>query len=141
MDQQQIPGMRKVRIRKVTRKRFISVICCFVAVSLSFAPVAHAALMLFDGSPVQDIEISLHHDTSVAALPDGSTHQHQQQGQAGVDCEKGTTCKILCSASVSVLPHNDLSAPGFEKSFHWFAVDTLALKSSFLSRLEKPPRS
>jgi len=136
MDQKQIPGMRKI-----TRKRFISVICCFVAVSLSFAPVAHAALVIFDGLPVQGIEISLHHDTSVTAVQDGSTHQHQELGQSGVDCENGTTCKILCSASLSVLHHNNLSVSGFEKSFRWFSLDTLALKSSFLSRLERPPRT
>ena len=128
-------------MRKVTRKRFISVICCFVAVSLSFAPVAHAALVIFDGSPVQSIETSQHHDKSVTAPQDGSTHQHKDQMQSAVGCENGTTCEILCSASISVLNQHNLSAPGFENSNRWVSHDTLPLKSSFLSRLDRPPRS
>ena len=128
-------------MRKVSRKRFISVICCFVAVSLSFAPVAHAALVIFEGSPVQSIKNIQHNDKSIAALHDGSTHQHKEQMQSAVDCENGTTCEILCSASISVLHQDNLSVPGFENPNRWLSHDTLALKSSFLSRLDRPPRS
>ena len=56
-----------------------------------------------------------------------------------MQCEHGNTCKVLCGISASML-HQDAALSAFEKSDRWLPTDTLAVKSSFLSRLERPPR-
>ena len=129
-------------MRKVTRKRFIAVICFFVAINLSLAPVAHASLALLVDSETQSTEMSYNFDQSASTLKNNSTHQHKEHVKGGmkIDCEDGTTCEILCSVSVSVPHQGNLSTAGIDLSNRWFAINTPSLKPSFLSRLERPPR-
>ena len=129
-------------MRKVTRKRFIAVICWFVAINLSLAPVVHASIIMFDGTDHQSASIGHNCDQEIADLKGGSTHQHDghMKGAAKMDCEHGTTCKLLCSISVSVLNQGNISAFGFEKPNRWLLIDTPALKASILTRLERPPK-
>ena len=129
-------------MRKATRKRFITFICYLVAINLSLAPLAHASLVMFDGSVNQSVEIGHHCDQQTIDLEHSSTHQHNEQTKGAVktDCEHGTTCKLICSASVSVLHAGTISPIGLEKSNRWNLIDTPALHSSFLSRLDKPPK-
>jgi hypothetical protein len=130
-------------MRKVTRKRFIAVICCLVAINLSLAPVVHASMIMFGGTDNQSVNIGHNCDQEIVDLKGSSTHQHDEhmKGTVKMDCEHGTTCKLLCSVSVSVLNKGSFSAPGIEKSIQWFPIDTPDLKISFLSRLEKPPKT
>ena len=129
-------------MRKVKRKRFIAVICFIVAINLSLAPVAHASMIMFGEMDNQSVSIGHSCDQEIVDLRGNSTHQHDEhkKGAAKMDCENGTTCKLLCSVSVSVLNQGNVSATGFEKSNRWLIIDTPALNSSFLSRLERPPR-
>jgi hypothetical protein len=129
-------------MRKVTRKRFIAVISYLVAINLSFAPMAHASLTLFDGSVNQSVETSNNCDQSSTDLKEDSTYQHKDHVKGGMmmDCENGATCEILCSVSVSVLHQGNISIAGYGQLNRWFTIYTPTLKSSFLSRLERPPR-
>jgi hypothetical protein len=131
-------------MRKVTRKRFIAVICWFVAINLSLAPVVHASIIMFDGTDHQSASIGHNCDQEITDLKGSSTHQHDghMKGAAKMDSEhgNGTTCKLLCSVSVSVLNQGNISTFGFEKSIRWLLIDTPALNPSFLSRLERPPK-
>ena len=119
-------------MRKVTRKRFIAVICFIVAINLSLAPVAHASLALFNNSETQSAGVGHNHDQGASALKDGSTHQHMEHVNGGMkmDCENGATCKILCSVSISVLQHGNISTTGIDLSNRWFSIATPSLKSS-----------
>jgi hypothetical protein len=129
-------------MRKVTRKRFIAVICYFVATTLSLAPVAHASLVVLDGSVNQSVENGHNCDQQAIDLKNSSTHQHNEhmKGAVTTGCEHGTTCKLLCSASVSVSHEENISALSTINSNRWLPIDISALKSSFLSRLERPPK-
>lgn len=126
-------------MRKVTRKRFIAVICYFVAITLSLAPVAHASLVVLDGSVNQSVENGHNCDQQAIDLENSSTHEHMK-GAVTTDCEHGTTCKLLCSASVSVSHEENISTLSTINSNRWLPIDISALKSSFLSRLERPPK-
>ena len=129
-------------MQKLTRKRFIKFICYFVAVNLCFAPLAHASMVMLDGSLMEHAEMSHPCDNGSADLEDGSSFLHKETVQAAtkMDCDHDVSCKILCSITVSALHQDNFSAPGFEKSTRWFPVDNPAPKSSFLFRLERPPR-
>ena len=127
---------------KVTRKPFIAIVSLMVVISLSLAPVAHASLLVFHAALDEGVEMGQPCDQAAAGIAGGSSHQHQEQANSPLttDCDHGSTCELLCSVSVSTNPHMNPYTLQIEGPIQWISHDMLALKSSFLSRLDRPPR-
>lgn len=124
---------------KATRKRLGILIYCLVVMNLLLAPVAHASMLVFG---TDNETVSLHDDcdqepgAGSGHEPANATHE-----TANMDCEHGINCQLLCSISLSTLNQGAVSVPESEKSNRWLPSGTSELNSSFLSRLERPPRS
>lgn len=125
---------------KPTRRHFTAFLSFILAVSLSLAPVAHASLALSEVPSNTSAELGHPCEESIADA--ASQHQHQPDGNGAqnLDCDHGTTCKVLCSVSVSVMPGMDFLLSSFEKSNRWSPAEISAHQSLFLSRLDKPPK-
>ena len=128
-------------MRVTIRKRLVRLICCMMAVNLMAAPMVHASWVILDGPAEQGVDTGHHCKPVIDAADRASTQLLQEAVNAGGErqCEHGSTCKVLCGISASML-HQDAALSAFEKSDRWLPTDTLAVKSSFLSRLERPPR-
>ena len=125
---------------KPTRRHFTAFLSFILAVSLSLAPVVHASLALSEVPSNTSAELGHHCKETVAEA--AAQHQHQPDGNGAqnLDCEHGAICKVLCSVSVSVMPGMNVHLSNFEKSNRWSPAEISAHQSSFLSRLDKPPR-
>lgn len=125
-----------------SRKIFRVVVCYLIAVGLFLSPIAHASITLFDVPPNTYVQVEEPgHQFSVDGL-NSSSHQHDQQTMnTSAECDLGSTCQILCSAPVSVLHRLKLPNMNTEKSTRWISFHLMTVYSSFLSRLDKPPRS
>ena len=128
---------------KVTRKRLSTLIYCLVAMNLLLAPVAHASIMTL--SETHNHTSTDHHCDSdkadlLSAVSSKNQHGNHMNGNMSMNCDNGNTCKVLCSISVSMLYPGDSSIIGFEKPNRWHLKNPPSLRSSFLSRLERPPR-
>jgi len=128
-------------MRVTIRKRLARLICCMMAINLLAAPMVHASWVILDGPAEQGVDTS-HRCKHVIDEADRVSAQLLREAvdAAGeMQCEHGSTCKVWCGISASML-HQDCAPSVFDKSDRWLPTDMLAVKSSFLSRLERPPR-
>lgn len=128
-------------MRVTIRKRLARLICCMMAINLLAAPMVHASWVILDDPAEQGVDTS-HRCKHVIEEADRVSAQLLQEAvnaSGDMQCEHGSTCKILCGISVSML-HQEFALSAFDKSDRWLPTDTLAVKPSFLSRLERPPR-
>ncbi|MDH3636700.1 MAG: hypothetical protein OES20_18585 [Gammaproteobacteria bacterium] len=112
-----------------------------MAINLLAAPMVHASWVILDGPAEQGLDTS-HRCKHVIEEADRVSAQLLQEAvdTAGeMQCEHGSTCKVLCGISASML-HQECALSAFDKSDRWLPTNTPALESSFLSRLERPPR-
>jgi len=103
--------------------------------------MVHASWVILDGPAEQGVDSS-HRCKHVIEEADRLSAPQLQEAvnTAGeMQCEHGSTCKVLCGLSASML-HQEVALSAFDNSDRWLPTDTLAVKSSFLSRLERPPR-
>ena len=128
-------------MRVTIRKRLARLICCMMAINLLAAPMVHASWVILDGPAEQGVDT----DHRCKHIIDEADRVSAQRLQEAVDtagekqCDHGSTCKVLCAISASML-HQECAILVFDKSDRWLPTAMLALKSSFLSRLERPPR-
>ena len=128
-------------MRVTIRKRLSRLICCMMAINLLAAPMVHASWVILDGPAEQGVDTSHRckhvideaDQVSAQLLPEAINAAGEMQ------CEHDSSCKVLCGISASML-HHECALSAFDKSDRWLPSDTLAVKSSFLSRLERPPR-
>ena len=113
-----------------------------MAMNLVLAPVAHASVMMFSQAGSTETAMDNNFDSEVIGAPDNSVQQldSHEGGAMNMGCTSGATCKLLCSISVSVIHPGDSSATGVENSNRWLLSDFPPIRSSFSSRLERPPR-
>jgi hypothetical protein len=112
-----------------------------MAINLLAAPMVHASWVILDGPAEQGVDTS-HRCKHVIDEADQVSAQLLPEAinAAGeIQCEHDSSCKVLCGISASML-HHECALSAFDKSDRWLPSDTLAVKSSFLSRLERPPR-
>ncbi len=116
-------------------------LCALMAFSLAFVPVAHASVLMFDGSHAPDTETVHDCDQSPSGFVEVSIDSHHQHsgGVSGTDSEHDVNCQLACNILV-------LHPGGFETgdngiSNHWISPGSSGLYSSFSARLERPPRS
>ena len=126
-------------MRRNTRKRLIAAICYLLATSLSFAPVAHASSAMYSGFPMQAASLGQHCDQDPGASGEHS-HSGHSNGAADANCEHGSACEILCSASLSILNDGDTLA-GMVDSNRWKPTESRDSIPTFSFRLDKPPRT
>jgi hypothetical protein len=112
-----------------------------MAINLLAAPMVHASWVILDGPAEQGVDTS-HRCKHVIDEADRVAAQLLREAvdTAGEkQCEHGSTCKVLCGISATML-HQKCALSTFDKSDRWLPTNTPALKPSFLSRLERPPR-
>ena len=132
-------------MRRTIPKFLTRIICCVLAINLLVAPVVHASWVILDGSAEQSMnqvaDMSHRCKQALAEVEVGSAESLPETASAAgeSECEHGGTCKVLCSFSASMQHHNG-ALTNFDKTSHWFSAQSLALKYTFLSRLERPPR-
>ena len=129
-------------MRVTIRKRLARLICCMMAINLLAAPMVHASWVILDGPAEQGLDTShrCKHVIEEADRVSAQLLQETANAAAEMPCEHGSTCKVLCGISASML-HQECTLSAFDESDRWLPTDTLAVKSSFLSRLERPPRT
>jgi len=130
------------RIMRVTiRQRLARLICCMMAINLLAAPMVHASWVNLDGPAEQGVDMShrCKHAIDEAERVSAQLLQEAVNAAGEMQCEHDSTCKVLCGISASML-HQECALSSIDKSDRWLSTDTLAVKSSFLSRLERPPR-
>lgn len=121
---------------------FRTIVCYLIAAGLSLSPITHASIALFDGPPNSHAQVEEPCHQTLADGLNSSSHQHDSQlMDTSTDFDHGSTCKILCGVSVSVLQRLKLHNMSTEKSNRWVSFHLMTIYSSFLSRLDKPPRS
>ena len=128
-------------MRVTIRKRLARLICCMMAINLLAAPMVHASWVILDGPTEEGVDTS-HRCKHVIDEADRASAQLSQEAvyaPGEMQCGHGSTCKVLCGIFASML-HQEFALSAFDKSEGWLPTDTLAVKSSFLSRLERPPR-
>lgn len=123
------------------RTRLARLICCMVAINLLAAPMVHASWITFGDSAQLGGESNHRCDHVIDEAGEVSAAVSQEAANAPgeTECEHGSTCKVLCAISASML-HQECALSVFDRSDRWLSGDVLSLKSSFLSRLERPPR-
>ena len=112
-----------------------------MAINLLAAPMVYASPVILDGPAEQSVDAG-HRCKPIIDEADRVSAQLLQEAvnETGeMQCEHSSTCKVLCGLSASIL-HQEVAPSSFDKSDRWLPTDTLAVNSSFLSRLERPPR-
>jgi hypothetical protein len=112
-----------------------------MAINLLAAPMVHASWVILDRPAEQGVDTT-HRCKHVIDEADRVSAQLLQEAvdtTGEMQCEHGSTCKVLCGIFASML-HQECAFSAFDKSDRWLPADTLAVKFSFLSRLERPPR-
>ena len=113
-----------------------------MAVNLLAAPMVHASGVILDGLEEQGVDSShrcKHVSGEAADQVSAQLLQETVDAAAGMQCEHGSFCKVLCGISASIL-HLECLLSAFDKSDRWLPTDAPGFKHSFLSRLERPPR-
>ena len=128
-------------MRVTIRKRLARLICCMMAINLLAAPMVHASWVFLDGPAEQGVDTSHRCKHAIDEADRVSAQRLQEAVNAAgeMQCEHGSACKVLCGIFASML-HQEFALSAFDKSDRWLPTDMLAVKSSFLSRLERPPR-
>ena len=126
----------------LTRKRFTTILCYFVALNLSLAPVVNASVGMLGGSSNEVVDVDRKCVQHSSDLMDGSNLQHQlaMKVMQEMDCEHDTSCKILCSVSFSALQSGSIEVLEVSQFSQWLLIDISSFESSYLSRLKRPPR-
>lgn len=128
-------------MRKTARQRWTALLCALVAFSLAFVPVAHASVLMSEGSLAPDSETVHRCDQNPGGLAEVTVDSHHLHfgGAADTDCEHGASCQIACS--ILVLHLGSIETGDYDSSNRWLSPDSSGLYSSFPSRLERPPRT
>ena len=130
-------------MRKLFRNRFTAIVCYLVAASFALSPVANAAVITIDMN---------HHDTAQANY---TCHHSSIDLESKIEetndspptltaqesaCEHLPLCHLLSSIAIqdSLL---DSASLNLGNSTSRFDSLSLNIKSSFLSRLDRPPRA
>lgn len=126
----------------LTGKRFTTILCYFLALNLSLAPVVNASVGMFGGSSNEVVDVDRKCVQHSSDLMNDSNSQHQiaMKGMQDMDCEHGTSCKILCSVSFSALQSGSAEVLGVSYFSQWLLIDISSFESLYLSRLKRPPR-
>ena len=125
------------------RKRFIAITCYLVAVIMLLSPVAHASFMM------DNHESDRHSNVTV----DQGHAGHQQSFDLvnvelklpvvpplEVDFHFSSNCELTCSV-ISVSDSDQQTGLNLNNANDWLDHDSATLKTSFLTLLDKPPRT
>jgi hypothetical protein len=127
-------------MRNVLKLRQIKTICYLIAACLLLTPMAHATFMWIDAdvSLSQETEQPCHEDS---VKFDRQTTMSHGPMSSDTECNHNGICKMHCSASFSALPFLGVDSSDQNDSNIWKAPKKTTLPPSFLTRLDKPPRS
>ena len=130
-------------MRKLIRNRFTAIVCYLVAASFALSPVANAAFVPIDMNNHDNVQVNYtcHHSSIDLGSKIEETNDSpptltpQESG-----CEHLPLCHLLGSIGIqdSLLDSVSLN---LGKSTGRFDSLSLNFKSSFLTRLDRPPRA
>lgn len=123
-------------MKKTTRRHYLQIICYLIATILMVSPVVHATsamVHMVDDAP----EHSHHNHQSKIAASNIELSSSNQEKVA--DTEHSSCCQLVCSAAtVSTICTGLLF--NIDNSKDWLASENSSIKTSYPSRLDKPPR-
>ena len=130
-------------MRKLFRNRFTAIVCYLVAASFALSPVANAAVIAIDmnNHDTAQAHYTCHHssidlESKIEENNDSPPTLTAQES----DCEHLPLCHLLSSIAIqdSLL---DSASLNLGKSTGRFDFPSSNIKSSFLTRLDRPPRA
>ncbi len=130
-------------MRKLFRNRFTAIVCYLVAASFALSPVANAAVIAIDmnNHETAQLNYTCHHSSiDLESKIEGTNDSPPTLTPHESGCKHLSLCHMLGSFD-SQESLFDSASLNLRKSTSRFESPSLNFKSSFLTRLDRPPRA
>jgi hypothetical protein len=127
-------------MKELVQHRLTSIISLLIVACLSFSPMANSAML--SASPDNhnshaSVDFDVEHQCNHMTKDSTSSISINSQNDDG---EHGSSCNFNSSTAIE-LSAIDVFSLSQENTIVWSAMNNSNIKSSFLSRLDKPPKA